>query len=233
VKGTPDRRRVSIPRKLPRRVPEGALEALHRHLMYRDIDLHRLDSEFQDDFANAASTHLLPLLERYCLNKLDILAESLLPVATSRDPNVINPQFAEFLDVARERTLANAAGFLSGVDSDLRSGFLNGLAIRLEARRFHWLAEAKTRHLARHPAPIVHLPRPVTSAIIARRRALVRSFRSENGYSAVQFARLHLGYSETVVLAIIKEQTDRFADDARVLLLKKLGVSLEDWYSSG
>jgi hypothetical protein len=110
---------------------------------------------------------------------------------------------------------------------------LTDLRNRLGAQVQHWKTEARRYRLRQeaHAAAAVEgeIGRPVSAALVERRRRLVAKYRDDHDLDAVGFAR-HVGISDSGIRAIVREDANRFTRVTQDRLLNAIGTTREDWY---
>lgn len=124
-------------------LPPAVQQVLGSYLLQTQSELHRLDSAFHEQFADAQWPDCLQLVENYCLKRFDLIANQLLFASVSADPTSLNPLYEQYLELTKEKGLKFLSEALHPLRSDLREDFLSRITLKLGARKLKWLAEAK------------------------------------------------------------------------------------------
>ena len=136
-----------------RRVPRHVRGALESYGLLADAELQRLDAEFQRHTADSDLFASLELLEDYCPRRFSLCAELLLPLSVSQNPAAIGPSYELALTQVTKKIERFLATVLRPLPAKVRQRHRTDILLKLNASKLSWLAEAKRRHLERHPLP--------------------------------------------------------------------------------
>jgi hypothetical protein len=122
-------------------------QTIARYAVQTRRELKSLDRDFFEHFANVTDfRELLIVLERYILERFDLMAEHLLFAAYSSDAGSVNPLYEEYLErVITEKIRPYVKGVLKGLRADLRHDVTSRLDLLLTAKKSKWIAEALRR----------------------------------------------------------------------------------------
>jgi len=220
-------------------VPPTTLALLRDIEQERRAELDALDSRFQDAFAEGDYATNLRRLSPYITQRFDLVADYLSQLAAAPDATYLDSTLPKALETAKTKALKFASVALKNVPKERRDDLKSQLDLKLNSRKLHWHSVARTLHRQTNPPPSVEELLPdnegtnpqVTSAVIARRRALIKQFRLDHEDMTVpDFAR-HVGMSETAIRGIVKEDRRRYSVARRDKLLEKLCLTKDQWYA--
>ena len=178
--------------------------------------------------ATAGSRGTEGVLERYCLDRLDLAAGYLRPLAAAADEAAIKAM--QGLLEAQEAVIVgfgtNVAGALALPD---RGEFEARLSALLHSRTLEHVAAAYQEQYDRQQE-VNRSRQTVTQAVIERRKTILRAYRKTHGLTVTGFAR-KLGLDKSTINGIMREDFNRASTAAQRDLLHFVGVTRDDWYS--
>ncbi len=133
--------------------PPAIRQAFGSYILQAQSEVHRLDSEFHERFADTQWPDNLKLIDEYCLKRFDLCASQLSFSSVSDDPTSINPLYEQYLDLVKGKCLKFLGEVLHPLRSDLREEVLSQMGLKLSARKLWWLADAEQRASERPPTP--------------------------------------------------------------------------------
>jgi hypothetical protein len=120
-------------------LPAEAREALSRLSLECKVEALELDRAFQEKFAETAS---IDLLEKYCLERFDLMASQLLIGSISPDPTSVNLKYESYLDTLQQKGREFVRTVLNAMRSEVRDDIVSRISLKLSSRKLHWLREA-------------------------------------------------------------------------------------------
>jgi hypothetical protein len=132
-------------------LPPGARAVLGRFALTVRSDLQQLDGAFQEQIADAGWPANIELIKKYCVERFEICAESLLFTTVSTEPTMLNPQYEQFLEASINKTRDFLSKVLCNLPAGTQSDLSSWINIKLGGRKKWWLGYAGKRHLEHHP----------------------------------------------------------------------------------
>ncbi len=136
-----------------RRVPPSVQRAARSYGLLANSQLQQLTGDFHQRLADADAQSSVGLIRDYCVERFSLVAELRLPLSVSKDPGAINPRYESELGLAEQKFRKELSVALRPFPLERRKRLRADILLRVHARKLHWLAEAKRRHLERHPLP--------------------------------------------------------------------------------